>query len=257
MYNILPISSEYGYIEFVPGTNTLYHVREELNFTIQNYVLENNPEMSIHELRDRLSKSCAVYCVITYLLGIGDRHLDNIMITKNGAIFHIDFGYILGKDPKPISPDIRITPEMIDAMGGINSKYYNQFKYYCGLAYNCLRRHAPIFYVLLLNLTECIPNVDDSITKEHIRNHILERFIPGENYKDAQKQFHHKLDNNSNTYSEDIIDFFHKQYKSTSGSRSKSLSDTSNTYISKATETASHVKKNMQCKLKSLSNLFK
>ena len=134
---------------------------------------------------------------------------------------------------------------------------YNQFKHYCGVAYNCLRRHAPIFYVLLLNLTECIPIVDERITKEHIRNHILERFIPGENYEDAQKQFNYKVDNNSNTYSEDIIDFFHKQYKSTSGSASKSLSETSNNYISKATETATHVKNNMQHKWNTLSKMFR
>ena len=64
--------------------------------------------------------------------GIGDRHLDNIMITHEGCIFHIDFGYILGVDPKPLYPDIRLTPEMIDALGGKNSIYYSKFKEYCG-----------------------------------------------------------------------------------------------------------------------------
>ena len=42
--------------------------------------------------------------------------------------------------------------EMIDAMGGVNSMYYDNFKKYCGIAYNCLRRHASIFYVLLLSI---------------------------------------------------------------------------------------------------------
>ena len=42
---------------------------------------------------------------------------------------------------------------------------------------------------------------------EWIKNHILQRFIPGENYQTAFKLFVHKLDTNSNTFSEDIIDF--------------------------------------------------
>jgi len=222
IYNILPISNEYGYIEFVQNSSTLYNIRENLNFSIQNYILENNRELNIHDFRERLAKSSAIYCVITYLLGIGDRHLDNIMITNEGCIFHIDFGYILGQDPKPISPDIRLTPEMIDALGGTSSIYYNKFKEYSGKAYNCLRRHAPIFYILLLNLIDQLPPINDTyLTKSHIRNHIIQRFIPGENYKDANEQFSYKIDKNSNTYSEGIIDYIHKKYKNSSNSNSQ------------------------------------
>ena len=34
------------------------------------------------------------------LLGIGDRHLDNILLLPSGQLMHVDFGYSFGEDPK-------------------------------------------------------------------------------------------------------------------------------------------------------------
>ena len=118
-YHVLPINLNSGIIEIVPDCLTIYEIKEKLDFSILNYIIEKNPNQTVESLRNKFVKTCATYCVITYLLGIGDRHLDNIMITSDGRLFHIDYSFILGSDPKPLTqPKIRITEDMVDALGG-------------------------------------------------------------------------------------------------------------------------------------------
>ena len=48
-----------------------------------------------HYAKMRYTRSCAVSSMVGHLLGIGDRHLLNILICeKTGHLIHIDFGIV-------------------------------------------------------------------------------------------------------------------------------------------------------------------
>ena len=215
-YTVLPIDIHTGLIAIVLKSKTLSEITE-MKFTILNYMLEKNPKLSINQLRKRFTYSCAGYCVISFLLGIGDRHLDNIMLTDDGYLFHIDFSFLMGKKAKILAPEIKITPEMIDAMGGEESTYYKEFQEICTKAYNCLRRHTRLFFVLLSMLSETSKllnkhNIKNTHTSESIKNQIIHRFLPGESSQEAKLLFKTKI-NRKYSYGEKLIDFCHQQQK--------------------------------------------
>lgn len=215
-YEICPTTANTGFLEMVPKSKTLYDIKERLNLSINNYIDSYNDSISVQSLRTRFVRSCAGYCVITYLLGIGDRHLDNIMITEDGYIFHIDYGFILGADPKPMTkPKMRLTDDMVSAMGGADSKYYQEFKEISNRVYNCLRRHIGLFISMLELLTDADPPIENKveITKDLLLREIYKRFVPGETYSEAQILLETEIHNSNLTYTHAINDFFHYHAK--------------------------------------------
>lgn len=208
-YNILPLTKNSGLIEIVDDADTIYYIKQKLENTILNYMINKNGNMKIEEFKEIYIKSAAAYSVLTYLFGIGDRHLDNIMITRDARMFHIDFGFILGKDPVFNNPGIRITPDMIEAIGGLSSEYYKKFTELSSKIYNCLRRNVDIFMNMLLLLLKL--NNDIDITEEEVCDQIIKRFIPGENEINAHFHLIRKLEEHS--YTDRIKDWCHYHSK--------------------------------------------
>ncbi|MBN3312706.1 PK3CA kinase, partial [Atractosteus spatula] len=124
---------------------------------------------------DLFTRSCAGYCVATFILGIGDRHNSNIMVKENGQLFHIDFGHFLDHKKKKfgykrervpfvLTQDFLIviskgTPECTKTkefesviMCLINSARFQEM---CYKAYLAIRQHANLFINLFSLLLGC------------------------------------------------------------------------------------------------------
>ncbi|KAL3122824.1 hypothetical protein niasHT_005763 [Heterodera trifolii] len=93
LFRCLPTGSKKGLmIELVPSCKTLREIQIVSSGAAGVFKDEVLNEWPWKMFR----RSCVGWCVATYVLGVGDRHNDNILVTTNGHVFHIDFGKYSG-----------------------------------------------------------------------------------------------------------------------------------------------------------------
>lgn len=162
LYGCTATGEAAGFIEVVPDCETTASIQKKAggasavfkDSVLTNWLKKYNPqEDQWAGVEDNFIRSCAGYCVATYVLGIGDRHNDNIMVTYSGHLFHIDFAHFLGnmmewKGFKRETAPFVFTPQFLHVMGGEKGAGFQRFVSLSCLAYNIIRRYAHVIMIL-------------------------------------------------------------------------------------------------------------
>eukprot|EP01113_Clastostelium_recurvatum_P028422 TRINITY_DN3438_c0_g1_i4.p1 TRINITY_DN3438_c0_g1~~TRINITY_DN3438_c0_g1_i4.p1 ORF type:complete len:1453 (-),score=442.67 TRINITY_DN3438_c0_g1_i4:115-3945(-) len=200
-YGCISTGDGVGMIEVVLNSNTTANIHKEAGGAsaalfradpLSNWIKHYNSSTDDNKKAvENFIRSCAGYCVATYVLGIGDRHNDNVMVTQSGKLFHIDFGHFLGNYKKKFgikrerAPFV-LTPDFAHVMGGEGSTGFLHFVDLCCQAYNILRRHSSMFINLFaMMLSTGIPELQSAADIAYLRD----AFALGASDADATKRF--------------------------------------------------------------------
>lgn len=198
-YSVLSLREDCGLLEIVPHVDTLRNIfinkysgmginldlkktfktwkdtSDKLEFFESNlkeyppvlyqWFLEAFPNpIEWFKARNIFARSTAVMSMIGYILGLGDRHCENILLDiETGKLLHVDFDCLFEKGKKLAVPEIvpfRLTQNMNDALGIVRTE--GTFKKSSEVTISVMRNNE----LALMNVIETIVydrNMDESI----------------------------------------------------------------------------------------------
>lgn len=84
------------------------------------------------EARLNFVRSLAAYSIFCYVFQVKDRHNGNIMLTRQGHLLHIDFGFFLQNSPGKVfeteKVPFKLTDDYIEMLDGKESSTFKHFK---------------------------------------------------------------------------------------------------------------------------------
>ncbi|KAL1502865.1 hypothetical protein ABEB36_007943 [Hypothenemus hampei] len=222
-YNCISLEHRVGMIEVVLNAETIANIQKEkssavvANFkkgSILAWLKDYNPtEKALSKAIEEFTMSCAGYCVATYVLGIADRHPDNIMIKKTGQLFHIDFGHILGhfKEKFGIKRErvpFVLTHDFVYVINkgqkekdqSTNALEFMLFQEYCEKAFMILRKHGNLILSLFaMMISTGLPELSSEKDLQYLKETLVLSKTDEEALEHFKAKFNEALSNSWTT----------------------------------------------------------
>lgn len=181
VYRITQGHQQYGSIKILNVSFSLLFRRGSLLAWLKDH---NHSEASLNKAIEEFTLSCAGYCVATYVLGIADRHSDNIMVKKTGQLFHVDFGHILGHFKEKFGfrrervPFV-LTNDFVHVINKGQTKKghaveFQRFQSHCEQAFLVLRQHGGLILSLFaMMISTGLPELSSEKDLNYLRDTLV------------------------------------------------------------------------------------
>ena len=191
-YEIISTGNNAGIIEVCPNSISLDELKQKTSFDSNNTLkvfYENyfgKGSKKYQKAIRNLVRSLAGYSLVCYFLQIKDRHNGNILINNEGYLIQIDFGFFLSNAPggEFENAPFKLTDEVIEVIGGINSKYFQIFRKLMWKGMWAIAKHYEKIMILVEMMycgygkkLECFKSGDSTLSK------LRQRFRPKKNMK--------------------------------------------------------------------------
>ncbi|CAG5109135.1 5-bisphosphate 3-kinase catalytic subunit beta isoform (Mus musculus) [Cotesia congregata] len=211
LYNCISTDHKTGMIEVVLNAETIANIQKEKNIFSATAAFKcgsliawlkdhNSTKSELDKAIEEFTLSCTGYSVATYILGIADRHPDNIMVKKSGQLFHVDFGHILGHFKEKFGVKRERVPFVLtnDFVHVINkgqakksqAPEFQRFQEYCETAFSVLRCHGGLIVSLFaMMISTGLPE----LSCEKDLNYLRDTLVLEMSEEEAQNHFRSKF----------------------------------------------------------------
>ncbi|ELU18517.1 hypothetical protein CAPTEDRAFT_18019 [Capitella teleta] len=224
-YQCLSTGQDEGLIDIVTLSTTLANIQKQHGLKLKSafnkqciydWLRKYNPtDEKMEAAIEEFTLSCAGYCVATYVLGVADRHSDNIMVRQNGQLFHIDFGHILGHFKFKFGikrervPFVLTNDFVYVVQRGAENKNeeFKKFRDLCLQAFMALRSKSNFLISLFMMMMNT--GIDELSSLKDVE-YLKETLVPDLSEKDAKSHFLSKFQESlKNSWKTSMNNTFH------------------------------------------------
>ena len=158
-YEIISTGNDAGLVEMVNDSVSLDQLKQKINhaslhnFYLYSFGKGNANSAEYKKAMNNFVASLAGYSLVCYFLQIKDRHNGNILIDNEGHLIHIDFGFLLsnapGKGLKFENAPFKLSNDMVDCLGGVKGKYFDNFRKLLHKGFLAVNKHRSKISILV------------------------------------------------------------------------------------------------------------